>query len=100
MPYAFIQDVPANEKIYDQIRARLGDEPPKGMVAHLAMKQDRGLRYVDVWETRDDWERFRVDRLEPIVGEVLASHGLPHDHTLVHTEDIDVIDTWLGGAPD
>ena len=32
MPYAFVQDVPANEELYRQIKGRLGDEPPKGLV--------------------------------------------------------------------
>jgi hypothetical protein len=98
MPYAFVQDVPANEHIYGQITARLGDEPPKGLVVHLAMKREGGLRYVDVWETQADWERFRDDRLEIVVGDVLAGYGIPHDHSLVSTEDVDVIHTWFGDS--
>jgi hypothetical protein len=96
MTYAFVQDVPADERIYAQIRARLGQEPPKGLVAHLALKREGGLRYVDVWDTREDWERFRVERVEPTVTDVLAGHGIPHDELQVHTEDVEVIDTWLG----
>lgn len=96
MPYAFIQDVPATEPMYEQIRAKLGDEPPKGLITHVAIKQPEGLRYIDVWDTEADWERFREERLEPVVGEVLASYGLPHDHSLVALEDIDVIDVWTG----
>jgi hypothetical protein len=101
MPYAFIQDVPADEEIYGDVRAQLGDVPPKGLVAHVAIKRERGLRYVDVWETRADWQRFREECLEPAVGKALASRGIPHDHSLVTFEDIEVIDTWLGheGAP-
>ena len=98
MPYAFVQDVPADERIYGQIRSRLGDHPPKGLVAHLALKRDGGLRYVDVWETEADWARFREERLEPVVGEVLAGFGIPHDHSSVQVEEIEAIDVWLGTA--
>jgi hypothetical protein len=95
MPYTFIQDVPANEEIYGQIRARLGEGPPKGLVVHLAVKHDGGLRYIDVWDTRADWERFREERVEPVVSDVRAGYGLPHDHSLVRFEEIDVIDIWM-----
>src|SRR6476660_5936862 len=96
MTYAFIQNVPADETMYAQIKAKLGDEPPKGLIAHVVIKQEAGLRYVDVWETEADWDTYREDTVEPAVGEVLASYGLPHDHSLVSFEDIEVIDTWLG----
>jgi len=96
MTYAFVQDVPANERIYGEIRERLGDEPPKGLVTHVAMKRENGLRYVDVWETRADWERFRDDKVEPAVSAVLSDLGIPHDHTMVQTEDVEVIHTWVG----
>jgi len=95
MPYAFIQDVPANQEIYEKIRALLPNDVP-GLVAHVVIKRDAGLRYVDVWDTEADWERFRVSHIEPAVDEVLASYGIPHDHSLVTTEAIDVIDVWCG----
>ena len=96
MAYAFIQDVPANERIYGEIRARLGQEPPKGLISHVALKREGGLRYVDVWATRADWERFRDEQVDPAVGAVLASYGIPHDHSQVRFEDVEVIDAWVG----
>ncbi|MEY2571404.1 MAG: hypothetical protein QOE63_1754 [Acidimicrobiaceae bacterium] len=97
MSYAFIQDVPADEAIYAQIRAKLPTDPPAGMIAHVVIKRDGGgLRYVDVWEREADWVQFRDEHVEPAVTEVLAGYGIPHDHELVHTDEIDVIDVWLG----
>jgi hypothetical protein len=96
MQYAFIQDVPADAAMYGQIRAKLGDDAPKGLVAHIAIQRSGGLRYLDVWDTKADWERFSTECVEPAVGEVLASYGLPHDHSLVTLEEVEVIDTWLG----
>jgi len=96
MAYGFVQDVPANEEMYRQIKARLGDEVPDGLVAHVALRRDEGLRYVDVWATEQQWERFREERLEPAVEAVLASYGLPHDHSLVTITEFDVVDAWLG----
>jgi hypothetical protein len=94
--YGFIQDVPANEEMYGQIKSRLGNQPPKGLVAHVVLTREGGLRYVDVWETKADWERFRDQEVEPTVDAVLSAIGLPHDHSLVHTEEVTIVDAWLG----
>lgn len=94
--YGFVQDVPANEEMYRQIRARLGEQPPTGLVAHVVLSREGGLRYVDVWETQADWERFRDEEVEPAVDAVLGAIGLPHDHSLVHTEEVTIVDAWLG----
>jgi hypothetical protein len=96
MSYAFIQDVPADEHLYREIRDRLGEQPPQGLTAHIVIKRDGGLRYIDVWQSEQDWARFRDAFVEPAVSAVLSSHGIPHDHSEVSFEDIEVIDAWLG----
>ena len=96
MTYAFIQDVPANAEMYQKIRAKLPTEAPSGLISHIVIEQDAGLRYLDVWASREDWDRFRDEQVEPTVSEVLAEYGIPHDHSLVTTTDVTVIDTWLG----
>jgi hypothetical protein len=96
MPYAFIQDVPADEAMYAEIRKRIGDETPDGLISHVVIKREGGLRYVDVWESEAHWDKFRDTRAEPAVGEILGELGIPHDHSLVHIEEVEVIDTWVG----
>lgn len=95
MPYAFTQDVPANEEIYGKVRALLPDNPP-GLHAHIVIKQDGGLRYLDVWDDEASWLAFRDTHVEPAVDQVLASYGIPHDHSMVTFQTIDVIDVWCG----
>jgi hypothetical protein len=96
MSYGFVQDVPADEPTYRKIRSLLPAEAPKGMVAHLVIEREGGLRYFDVWETEADWVRFRDEHVEPAVEQVLASLGLPHDHSMVTSEEVTVVDAWLG----
>ena len=98
MTYAFIQDVPANEEIYRQIKQRLGTEAPAGLICHLAIPHEGGLRYVDIWETREQWERYRVDVVEPAVDVVLGGLGIPHDHSMVRFEEFEPVDVWLGSV--
>jgi hypothetical protein len=52
MPYAFMHDVPANEQIYREIRALLPKSSPPGLISHVAIVREGGLRYVDVWATK------------------------------------------------
>jgi hypothetical protein len=71
MTYAFTQDVPIDATFYGRITDGLGDTPPEGLVVHLAIERaEGGLRYIDVWESQDHWDRFVEQRLHPVV------HGL------------------------
>lgn len=71
MVYAFTQDVPIDAAFYQRVTDGLGTEPPVGLIAHVAFERpEGGLRYVDVWESEEDWDRFGEERLHPVV------HGL------------------------
>jgi hypothetical protein len=71
MMFAFTQDVPIDAAFYGRISAGLGDAPPEGLVVHLAVERpEGGLRYIDVWESQEHWDRFVEERLHPVV------HGL------------------------
>jgi hypothetical protein len=73
MTYAFTQDVPIDAAFYKRITEGVGDEPPKGLIAHLAIdRPEGGLRYIDVWESEQDWDRFADERLHPVVHGLLA----------------------------
>ncbi len=97
--YSFIQDVPANAEMYAKVRAGLGPETPPGLVAHVVLETETGLRYVDVWERESDWTSFRDSRLEPVVRDVLASYGIEADPSHAVREPIHVIDAWLATEP-
>jgi hypothetical protein len=71
MTYAFTQDVPIDAAFYRRIMEGLGPELPDGLISHLAVERpEGGLRYIDVWESKEDVDRFGEDRLHPVV------HGL------------------------
>ena len=73
MTYAFTQDVPIDAAVYSRVLEGLGDQPPKGLVVHLAVERpEGGLRYFDVWESEEDWDRFAEERLHPVVHPLLG----------------------------
>lgn len=62
---------------YDQVIAKMGFKPrgpggPGGLF-HWVTKTDSGVRVTDVWESREQFERFSRERIGPITAEV----GLP-----------------------
>ena len=74
MAYAFTQDVPIDAAVYKRVLDGLGDEPPKGLIVHLAFERpEGGLRYFDVWESEEDCDRFAEERLHPVVHPHLMS---------------------------
>jgi len=98
VPYAFIQEVPADETHYREVRKIIGDDAPSGLVVHLVEKCEHGLRYIDVWESQEAWQQFHDQRVQPAVNEVLARHGISPDPSQAHFEAIDIIDTWFGAT--
>jgi hypothetical protein len=98
MTYAFTYDVPINAEIYARIKDGVGPERPPGLIAHLAWRIEGGLRYVDVWQSKDDQEAFEENRLHPVV------HPLLQDMLgFVPPEPprtaLDVIDAWTSQYP-
>ncbi len=97
MTYAFTQDVPIDAAAYQRIVEGLGDDPPPGMVVHLAVElPEGGLRYIDVWATEADCDRFVQERLHPVVHRLLAEvfgEDLPPEPPQI---PLPVVHTWVG----
>jgi hypothetical protein len=72
--FAFTYTVPVDEAFYRKIQDGLGSDLPTGLITHLAIKlPEGGLRYIDVWESEADFERFAEDRLHPVVHPLLET---------------------------
>lgn len=99
--YAFIQDVPIKEDLYEQIRASLGPEPPDGLVVHLVLEREDGLlRYVDVWRDKAACDAAFKERIHPAVHGVFKKVGFkPEGEPRRHV--MRVVHAWFGkdGAP-
>jgi hypothetical protein len=99
MPYAFTQDVPVDAATYRRITDGLGTETAQGLITHIAVERpEGGLRYIDVWESEADWDRFAEERLHPVVHalltEVFGAGQLPPEPDRV---PLKVLDVWQQG---
>lgn len=59
---------------YDQVIRKMGlsqgGEMPSGGISHWVAKSDDGIRVVDVWESREAFERFAQEQIGPRTREV------------------------------
>ena len=60
MQYALVQDVPASWERYQSLAAEFAEPVPAGLILHVAGQTDEGFRTIEVWETREAWERFEA----------------------------------------
>jgi hypothetical protein len=72
MAVAFIQEFPIQNRStenYGHVKEQLGDGPFDGLILHSAGFDDESgvFRIVDVWETREQAERFQSERIQPMI---------------------------------
>lgn len=95
MPYAFVQDVPIDANAYRTLREDLGPETPKGLVVHVvSIQPEGGLSYLDVWESKEDWEHFAADRLHPALGRFFERIAIEFPEAEPPLTIVEVIDVW------
>lgn len=69
---------------YDAVMEKLKlATAPDGLVVHTAgFDHDAGVfRIFDVWETREQGDRFTNETLQPILDEIMAAHPNPESLT-------------------
>jgi hypothetical protein len=69
---------------YDAVSERLQaqDEPPAGLLVHTAGFTGHGFRIFEVWESREDYERFFNERLMPLIQDVASDDDRQPQQTI------------------
>lgn len=93
--YAFTFEAPATEEMYRQVKAAV-DEQPKGLVVHLVVKTEHGLRHTDVWQSKEDWEQFRDTQVRPAVERMLTGAGFDPLPPAPESQDLELVDVTIG----
>jgi len=88
--YAFIQNVPIDEQFYRRVRELIGPEPLSGQLLHLCMRlPEGGLRYIDVWESEELFQRAFGDRILPAVDAAFGGNRPDREPDI---QPLDIID--------
>ena len=63
----------ATTEQYDQIIQKMGLTPaggtPPGAISHWVAQTDDGMRVVDVWDTREAYDRYAQEKIGPYSAE-------------------------------
>lgn len=62
----------------DEVSTEMGVDtnPPEGLIVHVHFMENGRTRVVDVWESAEDLETFRQNRLMPAIQKVAESRGI------------------------
>jgi hypothetical protein len=65
--------------MYEAVSGKVmpGDELPAGCALHIAGPVEDGWRVITVWESREDFDRFREEKLLPAIREVAGDEAQP-----------------------
>ena len=77
MAYATIMEFEVDLDTHIEIGKAFGDEPIKGIIVHAAGTSPNGVYSLDVWETKDDADRFFADRMLPALAQLNIAGGPP-----------------------
>jgi hypothetical protein len=73
--YVFTQDLPITADIYARIMEGVGPAPAPGCILHAVVRIDGGLRYIDIWESREACDQFIEERVHPVLQTAFSASG-------------------------
>jgi len=70
---------PGGTELYDRVNEEMGveDSLPEGLIHHFAATDGNEVIIWDVWESREDFERFQNERIMPAVEKLTAGSEPP-----------------------
>ena len=80
MTWGLITDVAAPAQVYDAMHARLVDltgGKADGLLVHVARATETGFQIVDVWESKEQFERYQTELIGPLLAEMTGADGPP-----------------------
>jgi hypothetical protein len=60
------------EKMFGHPAPMRDEDSPAGLIAHSAGQGDQGYYVYDIWESREDFERFMQQKLGPALAEAMG----------------------------
>lgn len=86
MAVVYIQEFPITDRStanYDFVAGKVGEGPFDGLIAHTAGFDDEAgvFRILDVWETREQADRFLAEHVQPLVDQGPGAFPNPDSFT-------------------
>ena len=88
--YGIITTVPAPVEMYDTLHAeifrRVGFED--GLLVHIGRATTDGFQVVEVWESKEHYDRVNTDIVFPLVRELAGNQPAPSTDPATETFDV------------
>ena len=91
MTWGLITDVAAPAEVYDAMHARLMDltgGTADGLLVHVARATETGFQIVDVWESREQFERYQTELIGPLLAELTGGDAPPAEAPVATEFDV------------
>ena len=78
MPYGVVTTLSAPLEVYDQIHSQVMSQTPiaiDGLLLHIGRPSPTGFEVVEVWESRDHYDRYNRELVEPLIAELAGADG-------------------------
>ena len=82
MTYGYVMDVPQPIEFYDAVHAavdRRSGGRADGMLLHLGRATDTGFQVLEIWETKEQCDRYSAEVVEPAVAEAAGGQLPPQE---------------------
>jgi hypothetical protein len=73
MTFSVTFDIPAPIDVYDAMHAGVAQAAGteiEGLLVHIGRPTETGFQILEVWESREHFERFNEEVLDPVVGQM------------------------------
>lgn len=77
MAIAILMEFDVDLDTHVKIGEAVGEEPITGLIVHGGGPSERGVYSLDVWETKEDSERFFAERMMPALQKLGIEGGPP-----------------------
>lgn len=77
MAYATLTEYDVDLDTHVRMGEAAGDSPVQGLILHAAGPSAGGVHSLDVWETKEDAERFFAERMVPALQQLGVEGGPP-----------------------
>jgi hypothetical protein len=89
MAYGFVMDVPAPIEFYDALHAEIGRRTSggvDGMLLHVGRETRGGFQVIEVWESKELYDRFTAEILGPALAQVSGGKPPPAEPAMEEFE--------------
>jgi hypothetical protein len=73
MTHGLVMNVPAPIEFYDAVHAEVGSRmsgPVEGLLCHVGRPTPTGFQVIEIWETREQYERYDAEIVAPTLAEL------------------------------